>query len=297
MLRTHHLLVLLLALAFPLRGAALAQEEADVRVVIAEALAQLAEAGSYTYTGQMDTTLRLTDESGAAFGTLQTYVIDGETRGADFHDTITMTVTPLESEADTQTTMLERVQAGDTLYVRLDDLLAESLSVEPGWWRLDDLLDDLGDDSVRRTGAERLRTLPRPAVLTLEEPMIRSMEALPDETINGVPVRVFAVEMKAVEMALAEQGEAGLAEALESFLENAELVLKSDIHLTYRFYVGVEDGRLYRVENESRSYLPFLEVANSSGPDYNVDTVTSLTFDIDAYEVPVTVAAPADLAD
>jgi len=285
---------LVLALLLTVGGETAAQDDAGD--VIAQALALLAEADSYAYTVTMDTSQQITDESGEVFGVRQRYDIAGEASGADYHDAVTLTVVPLEAEDDAQTTTLERVRVGETLYVQLDDLLAEQLGVETGWWALDALLDTLGDDSVRRFSAEQLAQLPTPATLTIDADLIRGVEALADDEIEGVPVRVFDVEMKAVEIALAQQAEAGFGDRLASYLENAALLLQSEFSLTYRLYVGAEDGRLYRAESASRSYIPYLEFGGPNNPDYDIDMSTTLTFDIRAYGEPVQIEAPANSA-
>ena len=281
---------LVLALLLTVRGKAAAQDDAGE--VIAQALALLGDAESYAYTVTMDTTQQITDESGEVFGVWQRYDIAGETSGADYHDTVTLTVVPLEAEDDAQTTTLERVRVEETLYVQLADLLAEQLGVDAGWWALDALLDTLGDDSVRRFSAEQLVQLPTPATLTIDADLIRGVEALADDEIDGVPVRVFDVEMKAVEIALAQQAEGGFGDRLASYLENAALLQQSEFSLTYRLYVGADDGRLYRVESASRTTLPFLEFGGANDPDYDLDMSTTLTFDIRAYGEPVQIEAP-----
>ena len=296
--RMSHLLVLGLVMALSLfvGGYAAAQDDADARDVIAQALALLGEAETYTYTLAMDTTNQLTDESGEVFGTQQLYEIAGEASGEDHHDTIRLNAIPLEAEGDRQTATLERIQVGETRYVQLDDLMAEQLGVDAGWWALDDLLETLGDDSVRRFSAEQIAQLPTPATLVIENDLIRSVEELEGDEIYGVPVRVFDIEMKAVELALAQQADADAVETLVSYLENAALLLQSEISFTYRLYIGAEDGRLYRAESASRTYLPFLEAGGASSLAYNVDTITALTFDIRAYDAPVEIEAPSSTA-
>ena len=125
-------LLVTVAIAFSVSGPAAAQDDDEARAVIAQALALLGDADSYAYTVQYDTSTALTDEAGDVFGTGQQYDITGESSGADFQDTTTITVTPLENEDDLQTTTVERVQADGTLYVLLSDLLADQLGVEAG---------------------------------------------------------------------------------------------------------------------------------------------------------------------
>ncbi len=272
-------------------GLAAAQAESDVRETIAGALALLGEADSYAYTVTLDTTNQLTDESGETFGARQLYEISGAANGADYQDTVELTMVPLEAEDEAQTTTLERVQVDETFYARLDALLAEQLGVDGGWWAQAELLTSLGEDSVRRYSAEQLALLPTPATLSIDENLIRSIEEAEPEKIDGLAMRVFDVEMKAVEAAMALH-QVATGDRLASFFENAALLLHSEFSFTYRLYVGAEDGRLYRVESAAYTYLPFLAFGGDSDPDYDITTDDRLTYAISEYDMPVEIEAP-----
>lgn len=272
-------------------------DETNARDAVVQAFAQLADADSYTYEMTFDTSTVLTDEDDATFGTKQTYDITGEVSGADYHDTITLTATPLENEADTQSTTLERIEFNGVFYVRLDDLLANELNVEPGWWTHDALLDTFEENTPRRLSAESLTTLPTPASLAFADDLIVGMSAREEVEIDGVAVRVFDIELNALAMTMAQtSGESALAQ-LAALVQDIELMLAAEYSATAQVSIGVEDGRLYRFESQARTFLPFLEMERGTYPGYNIETNINARYDITGYDVPVEVAAPDTTQD
>lgn len=295
MLNRHlqHLRVLVIVMAFCLTLAAVAAQDDDAEAhdVIAQAFAQLADADGYTYVLTMDSTNRIIDEAGESFGTRQLYKIDGAASGPDYSDTVTLTTTPLENEADEQATTLKRVQLGDEFYVLLDALLADQLGIAPGWWLLDDLLDAVGVDSVRAYSAAQLTNIPNPAAIAFDIDLIRNVTETEPGEIDGVAVRVFDVEMKAVEMVMAQM-EVTAVDQLALYFENAALLLQSEFSITYRLWIGADDGRLYRGASEARTYLPFVDFGGANDPDYDIENTGSVTFEIANYGAPVEIEAP-----
>lgn len=283
------LLAVLLMLAFVLPVTA-QDDDSEAREIIANAYAQLADA-RYSYTLTMDSGNVIVDSEGERFGVQQTYEIEGEAVGADFADTMTLTVTPLENEDDVQTGQLARVRVGDRFYVRPGTLLAQQLGVADAWWLMQDLLDEIGGDSVQSFAAQQLEGIPTPLATALDDALIRSVTELEPGDINGVAVRVFEVEMKAVEMATAAF-EGTIAERVNTFLEALPLMLQSELSIVYRLYIGADDGQLYRSESEAFIYLPFIEYGGSSDPDYDIENTGIVTIDIDYTDAPETIDAP-----
>lgn len=267
-------------------------DETTARDAIAQAFAQLANADSYTYAMTFDTSTVLTDEDDATFGTKQAYDITGEASGADYHDTVTLTLTPLENEADAQSTTLERIQRDGVFYVQIDALLADELGIEPGWWTQDALLDTFEENTPLRLSAESLTTLPTPASLAFADDLIVSVSELEQTDIDGAPVRVFDVELNALAMMMAQAGEESALAQLAALVQDMELMLAAEYSATAQVAIGVDDGRLYRFETEARTFLPFLEMDGGSYPGYNIETSMNARYDITGYDVPVVVEAP-----
>lgn len=257
--------------------AALAQED-EARAVIARAFALLDES-HYAYMLSFETIQTLTDTAGDEYGTRQAYEIDGTANGTDFQDTIRLTVTPLEYEDDAQSTVLERIHVDDTLYVQLDDLLAAQFDVEAGWWSFDGLLDAIGSDSVRRAGTEQIVQIPRPLTLVVADDLITNVTELEAEEVDGEAVRVFDIELNALDMALAQAGGA----AAEQLAANARLISQSELTANIRLRIA-DDGRLVSGESSTRTYLPFIAYGDVDDPDFDFDLHQTLQFALSAVD-------------
>lgn len=294
--RRHHrslwLLTALLIIAFALPAAA-QDDETEARAIITSAYEQLADA-SYHYAITMDTANNITDADGETSGVQQVYEIEGEAVGADYTDTMTLTVTPLENEADTQSTRLARTRVDDAFYVELSGLLAQQLGVADGWWLLDDLLTEIGDDNVQSFAAQQFEGIPTPLATALEDDLIRSVTEAEPEDIDGVAVRVFEVEMKAIEMMTSEV-DGTAAEQITAFLENLPLVMQSEISIVYRIAIGAEDGQLYRIESEAYTSLPFIEFGGSNDPEFDIENSSTVTIDIDYANAPTDIVIPVNI--
>jgi hypothetical protein len=277
----------MLTLALP---AAAQDDETEAREIIATAYEQLADT-RYSYTLTMDTTNSVTDEEGQTSGVRQLYEIEGEAIGADYADTITLTVTPLENEIDVQAGRISRVRVDDRFYVRLGTLLSQQLGVADVWWQMQDLLDEIGVDNVQSFAAQQLEGIPTPLATTLDDALIRSVTELEPDDIDGVPVRVFEVEMKAIEM-MASAVEGTMADQITAFLENLPLTLQSELSIVYRLSIGTEDGQLYRSESEAYTYLPFIEFGRGNDPDFDIENTGVVVIDIDYTDAPESIDTP-----
>jgi hypothetical protein len=176
---------------------------------------------------------------------------------------------------------MELVSVDDVLYVNFQTegtlYEKEYADFAPGWHRYDELSEQL-TDTINGLVLESLVNLQLPSDLLFDDNLIESVTEVESEIVDGVEMRVFDVEMDALGVFAGQSPLTGL-EAIEELLRNAEFISKTELSLTYRMWIGAEDGQLYQISGESLSFLPYL-TEEQDGPPYDLDMTSTLTYSI-----------------
>ena len=136
-------------------------------------------------------------------------------------------------------------------------------------------------------------TPPPPYTLPLRVGTIQEITELDGDTIDGMAVRVFEVELDAMAIMLESMGGlSGLAEAAEALLNPNSVLSLGEFSYSMRLWIGEEDGLLYRADGSSRSYLPYAK-ADDEAPSFNMETLTSFELNLSEYGEEVLIINPA----
>jgi hypothetical protein len=101
--------------------------------------------------------------------------------------------------------------------------------------------------------------------------------------------------MNALEV-LGDQSQLSGEKALEELLRNAAFISKIELNLTYRLWIGAEDGQLYQVTGESRTYLPYLTEEQEDGLSYDLETTSGAVFTISQHGAVDEITLPEEVA-
>lgn len=173
---------------------------------------------------------------------------------------------------------VEQVAVDDVLYLNFltEDTVYEEQypAFAPGWHAYTELAAELEDDLIMQQVLQSLVNVATPSKLSLTEDFIVSVTELEPETRDGFDLRVFEVELNALEV-FASQGP---ALDIETLLKSASLIAASEFELTYTLWIGAEDGQLYQVAGTGRSFVPYLTTSYANGPSYDVETTSTIKF-------------------
>ena len=157
--------------------------------------------------------------------------------------------------------IVEMLAYNDVKYVNLhiDGTIYEAAfpSLDSGWYNRDDLLNDL-DDSAQRVTLEYLTFVRWFKDIPFAE-VILSVEEQQPETIDDIELRVFEVQMDALGM-LILQLPSPSQEGQSLVEELTDASSKGEFSLRYTFWIGANDGYLYRTEYIGRYYWPYEDV-------------------------------------
>ena len=294
-MRLAGLLVLMLLAVY----AVLAQDtnDSDARAIVIQAMDNLAAGYRYTLDWNHAQRLIAEDEEISIYNQESSagdVSVDGDY-------TVSMTAyageTP-DSIVDTRPFDMQQILIDDEVFINLpniDSIYEGFFETESGWQPYSEMLAQFDENTAQRVAFESLTDIRLPSDFPLTTTMIVSVTEVETETIDGVDMRVFEVEVDALEMLL-QQTPGTPLERMEMMLKAADFLAKSELSLTYTLWIGAEDGQLYRGESVSYTFLPYL-TEEEPGPPYDLETETSAEFTIsqhgkiDEIEIPAEVAA------
>ncbi|MCA9906139.1 MAG: hypothetical protein KC547_19925 [Anaerolineae bacterium] len=272
-------LFMLLTLAQPVWSQ---EPEADeARSLVVQAAERLAEGYHYTLDLKLTQTFTTADNT-ASTAYNENYVSGEVTATGDYHIMLTATVAESpDSMTDLPPLELEQISVNGERYLNLQtvDTVYENVlpDVEAGWQSLDELLMAM-DTSVEGVMITNLSNITLPHDFPLTDDLILSVTELEPETVDSIDMRVFAVEVDALQVLIAQTPVTPL-ERIRMVLESADFFAKSKLSLTYTLWIGVEDGRLYRGTSNGYTFLPYL-TENEPGPPYDIELISSAEFTI-----------------
>ena len=274
--------------------ATLGQDD-DPRDVVLQAMAKLADGYHYTLDWSLEQQFIGEDEDDS-FAIYTTQLFEGDVAASgDYHVTLTVRAgeTP-ETFGDSPTVEVEHLQIGDQLYLNLvdvDEIFGNMIEdIEPGWYRVDDLLAQFEELTPERIILQNLANIVLPAELPLTDDLIVVVREEEPTTVDGTEMRVFTVEVDALQILVNQMPANGVDSPLE-IMKSIRFLQQSELSLVYTVWIGADDGLLYQGESVWRNFLPYL-TEDEPGPPYDMEMVGMSTFAIsqhgaiDAIELP-----------
>lgn len=174
----------------------------------------------------------------------------------------------------------ERRLIGEDAYVRIPeqdmDLVPLFFDITPGGWlREADAIASFDDEIAALTFQNLTQVLP-PTDYPVRDGVIEMVTEVESATINDIEMRIFELDMNARAVFLNSTPSSGpISDQIFMLVESAPILNASEFDLMYYALVGAEDGRLYGLEGESRTMLPYLTVGEGSNvPPYDLTMET-----------------------
>lgn len=292
------LVLLILVLMTGAAQPVLSQEDSAARAVVQQAMDNLAE--GYQYTLDWQTAQHFSGEDDE-FNIYNRQSITGEvTANGDYAISVAAYAgESAEFVADMPPLEMQQIQLDGELYINLPNIDTDYAGffdgLESGWQSYDEMHALFDDSTAQRLAFEGLTDIRLPAEFPLTEDMILSVVEQDAETIDDVEMRVFVVEVDALEIMLRQTPGTPL-ERMRLMLESADFFKKSELSLRYTLWIGAADGQLYRGESVGSTFLPYL-TEEEQGVPYDLTIESSAAFTIaqhgavDAIRLPDEIAA------
>lgn len=286
-------------------------EEPDGRAIVLPVFAALADLDGYHFEMTRVTVSRFIETDATAIASHNWQKITGDV-ASDGDYLATTLVTGGESAASLLTNprlQLDQVRIGEEVMLQFqadDPVYAAMVPLSGGWQTEAALLETLSADST--VGLAARITVVNAAALTLphefdfDSGTVQTVTELEPETLDGIPMRVFAVEMNAVPLMIRSMQrqvvldqQAALPrnarDPLHTLLETGALLGSGEFSAGYTLWIGAADGWLYRATGETYSLLPYTRL-DVDGPPYDVEYSSTLDLSISRHDEPVTISAP-----
>jgi hypothetical protein len=190
--------------------------------------------------------------------------------------------------------IIDQIRLDGELYVNVGNI--EYLAViEPGWWRYDELTAQPEGETLKLR-LDSFVNVPTPSEYQFDPEFITSVTEQEPETLNDVPMRVFDVEMDAQALTIAQLPGTD-EEKQEQIAKNKDLIDATELSISYRLWIGAEDGLLYRGLVTSYTFYPYATLGgeDSGFPPYDIEINSTVSFDITGYNVDQTITTPETL--
>lgn len=280
------LILFLVIFAMPVVGQS-DNDDDEARQIVLEAFAALGD--GYRFTMQSIQIDRATDAYGdlAGFGELRVEdTVEGRVSANGDQSVDFLRVASSDQVSEYTAHNFTRLVCGEDIFINIHEIAGPPplLSLARGWWRYDDLVNQLGGFRGLNTADIFLDSVV-PSELLFDAELIQSVTESESELLGDVPMRVFDIEMNALMVAsirvsrnqaqlLTEDGitpQQALGQRVGSLAFWAVIASVSEFELRYRFWIGPEDGMVYRMEATGRTWLPFLD-ANLLESSVNEET-------------------------
>ena len=210
----------------------------------------------------------------------------------DFHDVVTLAgaITP-EELLTAQRWQIERITVDDELYLNLPveyTTFYKTPDIAPGWWRYADL--DLRLKAYQRHILDSLVQSPAPFRTTSRFLEIDSVDVGGTQRIRDVETRVYEIDIDPLPQL--EHATGSGADELREALDNPRFRAASDITMHYQLWIGVEDGRLYRMLGYYRIELPYYTTGVPYNATYDYSTTMTAKYTISYWDDPLDITAP-----
>lgn len=284
-LRRFACLLLVLCAALP----AAAQDATDARAVVRQAITNLAELPGYHFTYELQSETTFADEEEIITIAIITSAEGDTLANGDNFTAITFATGASLNIAEAMPRLhVERTvfNGNSALNFELEDsVYAPMLPFDDGWQSYDDLSATVEDDSLQ-SFIDNINNLPLPATLFSDAILIRRVTELASETIDGVPMRVFDVEIDA-EATLISNTPVDQRLSLMELLDSLKLIGASELSATSLLWIGADDGQIYRGTFHEVSIIPYLSSGNEDWASYDSTVVNSVNLTLSQHGEPV----------
>lgn len=265
-------------------------ESSDARAFVEQALANFAELPSYhfAYGVRMEATFSM-DDPLATTATISSVEGDVLANGDSYVSIYMQSGTSLELAEATPPLIVERTvfNGRSALNFELENTIYEDMfPFEDGWQSYDDMIAASNGDLSTQAGIDTVNNAALAGTLFADSAFIQSVTERDPETIDGVELRVFAVEYDAVGLMLTNTP-ADERPGLQELLQSLDLIATSDLTATTRFWIGAEDAQIYRAQFSYTSNIPYFSSGHTDMAPYDISTVSNAELSISAHGEPV----------
>jgi hypothetical protein len=276
------LLCLLLILALAAFPAAAQEDDTEAREFVLQAIANLAALPGYhfAYEMQAETTFA-GEEDETTTATITSVEGDALADGDNFVTISTATGESLDAAQATPPLHVERTvfNGKSALNFQLEDTVYEDLlPFEQGWQSYEDLSASL-EGITEQITLDNINNTLLPTAFFADASLIESVSEAASEEIDGIPMRVFDVELNALGLML-ERTPADQRADLQSFFETLNVLEGGDLSTTYRLWIGAEDGQIYRGTIRDESNFPYLSSGQEDAAPYDIIMTTNIDLTI-----------------
>jgi hypothetical protein len=164
------------------------------------------------------------------------------------------------------------------------------LDIQPGWWEYNQLIESV-DSTITSDALQPYGQTDTPLDVVFRPETVLSAEELEPQVVDGMGLRVFEVELDAVQLLL-EQAPGAEAEKQDFLTPSEDLLAASEITASYRLWIGADDGLVYRGLGEQISNIPYAAAGSNSDPDFDVAGGGNVEFTISQHGEAVDITPP-----
>jgi hypothetical protein len=278
-----------------LPGMALAQSDDEAHDVVLSAVQDTIALEGYHLALKSSNQSTITQADGFVTNTYTILDVEGDVaQNGDRHFMReTLSADTFENTMEAPPFVVEQVVSDGVNYVNFQTagtIYEDMLEIQPGWWEYDHLVESA--DSAVTTGViQQFVQTETPLESLFHDDIVLSVTELEPETDSGVNLRVFDVELDAVQLLLAQTP--GTDEEKQQLLaESGDLLEASDITATYQLWIGADDGLVYRGKGEQRSVIPYATSGTDNDPDFDMDNSGTVEFTVSQHGEAVEITPP-----
>lgn len=269
---------LLLALLITAMPAAAQEDDAEARDFVLQAIANLTALPGYHFAYELRTETTFAGEDDkTTTATITSVEGDALANGDNFVTISTATGESFNAAEATPPLHVERTvfNGNSALNFQIEDsVYADQLPFEDGWQSYEDLSASL-EGITEQITLDNINNAGLPTAFFVGDHLIESVTEAAPEEIDGIPMRVFDVELNALGLAL----ERTLAENrpdLQSLFEELNVLAAGDLTATYRLWIGTEDGQIYQAIIHDESNFPYLSSGQEDTAPFDITATTSI---------------------
>ncbi len=231
-------------------------DDSAARAIVQQAIDRLED--GYRFTWQQTTDQRALQNEAITNEAYSSYRVEGQiAANRDYDVQIAVTSgTTAESIQDTPPLVSELLSYSGVEYLTMQTAGTRYETtfpdVAPGWHNRADLLSALSDPT-QKAAVEYATTFRRFKDIPYTD-MISSVVEQAPETLEGVDMRVFEVQMDALAMLKLQYTS---KEGQQFFEEQADALEQGESSLGYTFWIGAEDGFLYQTVLDGHYRWPY----------------------------------------
>lgn len=267
----------------------------DARQVVLDAVQATNALDSYHLKLKYDYQSTITQTDGFVTTTYTIQIVEADIgQDGDRHFTGQLqSADTFENAVKAEPLIIEQIISDGTTYVNLQtesEALNSMLNIQPGWWEYDKLLES-SDSAVVSTLIKQYSLSETPLDTLFRDEILLNVEELESQTQDGVNLRVFDVELDAVKLAM-EQNAIAAEDQEQELADKKDLFDASEISVTYRLWIGTDDGLVYRGRGDQRIFIPFSTAGGENDPNFDIDGSGTTEFSITQHGEAVEITPP-----